>query len=168
LGNYCGLISTINADDDLSDGQHGLRSFRWAGWQPHRLGYVLSLAFLTGSVLFLGHAVIRLLHGSVPDTSAVAAGLTVAGSLIFICGFAVEVREVRRRHAWWDPDNLSWWRAVLSLLGCLGFALGGAAVLLHSHVRVRGLTVAEDAVYLVGIGLFLVSSYLILRELEEG
>jgi hypothetical protein len=56
----------------------------------------------------------------------------------------------------------------LSLLGCLGFALGGAAVLLHSHVRVRGLTVAEDAVYLVGIGLFLVSSYLILRELEEG
>jgi hypothetical protein len=164
LANYCSLISTVNGSDDLTEAN--LRSFRWIGWEPRQLPYLLTLAYLVGSLLFLAHAVVRLTGKAMPDHSLVALSLTLTGSVIFLCGFAVEVREVRRRHVWWDPRNLEWWRAALSFVGCAGFVCGAATGLIKHLLRMSWLSPVSGGAFFAGILLFLVSSYLILPELS--
>ncbi len=167
--NYCGLVSALNARDDLVDDSGGARSYRWWGWRSDRVGYLISFAFVVASLLFLLRALGQvLLAPHWPWASPASTALAVFGSAIFLVATGVEVREVRVRTIWWEPRNLGWWRAVLSFLGCAGFVVGAAAALIAPLLPPSVGVTGSEVAFLVGAGLFLLSSYLILPELAQG
>ncbi len=169
FGSYFGLVSALNAADDLRDNDQGARGYRWWGWQPDRLGYVVTLALLLGSLLFVIRAVLEIgwADGS-SFVAFVARALTVLASIIWVVMIGVEVREVRVARFWWEPRNLAWCRAALNFVGAAGFLLGS----LMTSVSVDLPVIADGdsaglLLSLVSAGLFLVGSYLILPELDR-
>jgi hypothetical protein len=166
--NYCGLVSALNARDDLRDHPRGVRSYRWWGFRVDRVGYLISFAFVVASLMFLVRALGQVLMAPHwPWVSVVSTVLTVVGSAVFFVATGVEVREVRVRSVWWEPRNLAWWRAVFSFLGCAGFVLGALAALAASLLPPALGTTGSNVAFLVGAGLFLLGSYLILPELAQ-
>lgn len=164
--NYCGLVSALNSRDDLHDDARGVRSYRWWGWRSDRIGYLISFSFVLASLMFLLRAVAQLLLAPHwPWASTAGTVLSTIGSIVFLVATGVEVREVRVRSVWWEPRNLAWLRAALSFLGCAGFVLGAAAALASSWLPGPVGSTGSNLAFLVGIGLFLLGSYLILPEL---
>src|SRR3954447_13319916 len=166
--NYCGLVSALNDTDALGGGPRGLRSYRWWGFRSDRIGYLISLSLFAASLMFLVRSVGQVWLASYwPWVSQAGAVLIGIGSVVFLVATGVEVREARIRTVWWEPRNLAWLRAASSFLGCVGFVLGAAALLVSSWLPAGAASTGSDLAFLVGTGLFLLGGYLILPELAQ-
>jgi uncharacterized membrane protein YkvI len=139
-------------------------------WQPRRLGWLVAVLFIGGSLLFA--------LGSLPvfsqNVDARVVGITFfSGSLMFTAaayGSWLEVIDIapsfNKRKYWAVPGDLSsWWSAFVQLVGTLLFNVSTFAALITvlSVQQENRLVWAPD---LFGSAAFLIASHLAWREVR--
>jgi hypothetical protein len=162
------LLEAINgdvADIGTSAGTPG-RSWCWYAWKPHNAGYSASLIQFIGTVLF-----------NFDTADAMIAGLgwvgedlliwtpDVIGSVCFLIASYLMLIEISHRFWSVQPRQVSWWIAVLNMLGSVAFMLAAVhAVFLQSSGEMQW-TWGANLFTLIGAAGFFSASYLMIPEL---
>lgn len=173
VGIYAQLLDRLNADQRVDPGQkpHGAEGIRWfcsRGADLTDLRILVSLAFLIGSVAFnyettfaLGSALEVLPKVGLWETS-------LLGSVFFLLAGVLQFAAVGERYLGIDVRDVSWWVAVLFIVGGVGFVIGSLPGLgapgLPTAKQGSGPLVVKIG-FLVGGVAYLVGSYLMLPEL---
>lgn len=168
IGVYVQLLETINQKSYIGANPYDepTKRFDWFAWQPGRLSFLEAFVLLVGSVLFNVETTLALAErlGWIEITYLI--GLTsLTGSVLFVAGTYMQLVEVCHEYLCWRPHEISWWVAVLSFLGCVGYLVGSVIGL-----DVPGLVSASEPLivklsFLQGSVFFAVASYLMLPEM---
>jgi hypothetical protein len=166
---YLQLLEAVNADVaevDRVDLRHP--EWRWFVWRPKNAGYLASLIQLVGAVFFNFNTADAMLSGLTwAEEDLLIWTPNILGCLCFLAASYLALVEVS--HGFWSfqPRSVSWWIAIINLVGSLGFQI--------SAIFSIGLPVSEPAgwtwfsnffTFLGGLG-FLVGSYLLFPEMFD-
>ena len=168
IGVYVQLLETINQKSYIGTNPQDepTKRFDWFAWQPGRLSFLEAFVLLIGSVLFNIETTLALAERLSWIEITYLIGLTsLTGSVLFVAGTYVQLVEVCHEYLCWRPHEISWWVAVLSFLGCVGYLVGSAIGL-----DVPGLVSPSEPLlvklsFLQGSVFFAVASYLMLPEM---
>jgi hypothetical protein len=157
-------LETVNADPIA--GERGLhRRLRFLTWEPRRIDWWACAVQLVGTVWFNVSTFAALLDGlDAAQTARLVWRPDAYGSVCFLVASALAWLEVG--HAWlsWRPASLSWWIALLNLVGSIAFGISAVAAYV---VPDSGEPVNAELVNLgtfVGAICFLVGGLLLLPE----
>ncbi len=168
IGVYVQLLEAINQksyiDTNLRD--EPTKKFDWFAWQPGRLSFLEAFVLLVGSALFNIETTLALAERLSWIEITYLIGLTsLTGSVLFVAGTYLQLVEVCHEYLCWRPHEISWWVAVLSFLGCVGYLVGSVIGL-----DVPGLVSPSEPLlvklsFLQGSVFFAAASYLMLPEM---
>jgi len=133
--------------------------------QPHRLSFLVALLFLGGTLLYDAETAIVVAEQLGWLELGVPLGvLSLVGSALFAAGGYLTLAETCHGALCLKATSISWWSALLSALGCVGFLVGAIFGL-----QVAGLSSFQEPIivalaYLAGSALFLIGSYLMIPE----
>lgn len=159
---YLQLVEVVNEPDALS--QKRPRAVLWR-WEPHKIGWWASVVQLIGTLLFNVNTfeAMRTLSPIAEDRLVWAPD--AIGSICFLGASYLAYAEVCRRWTGWQPRNVSWWVAVINLLGSVAFGVSAAAsVVVVQTGQVLGAH-ASNLWTFVGAVCFFVGAYLLLPEM---
>lgn len=120
-------IETVNANPVAGD-ERPRSAVRLVTWEPRRIDWWASAVQLGGTLAF-----------NVSTFSALLTGLDAAqqarlvwrpdatGSICFLVASGLAWAEVGHRWVSWEPHSLSWWIALLNLLGSIAFGVSAVA-----------------------------------------
>ena len=161
-------LEALNGDvaEALEDGQ--ARRWRWLGWRPRNLGYLASAVQLVGTIMFNFNTADALLTGlSWEEEDLLVWTPNMVGCACFLVASYLAYAEVSHGAACFAPRSVSWWIAVVNLLGSVAFQLSalysfaGPAPTAPSALFWAGFYTALGGVC------FLVGSYLMIPELFD-
>ncbi len=158
-------LEVLNGDvtEALDPGRR--RSWRWLGWLPRNLGYLACTAQLTGTLFFN----LNTLAARRPDLTAQQEQLWVwapnmAGCLCFLAASYLAYVEVSHTALAFAPRSLSWWIAVINMVGSIAFQ---ASALTSFVGATEALLFWSDVLTMAGGACFLVGAYLLIPELFD-
>jgi hypothetical protein len=142
--------------------------WRWFGWRPRNLGYLASAVQLVGTLMFNFDTVDATFRGlSFREEDVVVWTPNMLGCACFLIASYLAYAEVSQGAASFAPRSLSWWVAILNLLGSIAFQVSA----LYAFVRpgpVDSNSLLWASFYTaVGGVCFLVGSYLLIPELFD-
>ena len=161
-------LEALNGDVAESLGNDARRSWRWLGWRPRNLGYLASAVQLVGTLMFNFNTVDATLTGLSWEAEDLLVWTpNMLGCVCFLVASYLAYAEVSRGAASFAPRSVSWWIAVVNLLGSVAFQLS-------AFYSVAGSEPASAAAlfwagfYTAAGGLcFLLGSYLMIPELFD-
>lgn len=171
---YGQLLEYLNADDRITtaEGSRPPEHWRWWAWDPTRLGFLVPFVFLVGAVVFNYETIAALLStlGLVPGTVGLWVTCLV-GSVLFLIASVLQIAEVGHGRLRAEPRNISWWVAVLFVIGSVGFIVGslpgfGTGDGFPTAEQESGALIVKIGFLLGGVA-FTAGSYLMLPELFE-
>jgi hypothetical protein len=124
---YGQLLEYLNEDDRITDGDGSLapESWRWWAWRPTELGWLVPFVFLVGAVVFNYETIAALLSSLGLVSEHVGLWTTsMLGSVLFLAASVLQIVEVGHGSLRAQPRNISWWVAVLFVIGSIGFIIG--------------------------------------------
>ena len=148
-------------------GEAGPRPWRLFGWCPRNLGYLAALIQFIGTLLF-----------NLNTSDALIAGLSregqdllvwtpdVLGSICFLVSSQFALMEVSHQAWSWQPRNLSWWIAIINLMGSAFFMASALAAFVVPGPHLASPQLANLGTC-AGALCFLVAAYLLIPELFE-
>lgn len=178
---YVQLLEAMNVDlnmsteiQSLSDQSQGKPSvptvkqglkFRCFRWRDDRLGLRASFIQSFGTVVFNVNCFFAIFSGLgwIDEDLLVWVPSTIA-STMFITASYLMVMEVSHKRWSWKFRQISWWVAVCSLMGSIGFFLSSISGFFGQGPIQFGQEWSTNFILLVGCVFFLVSSYLMLPE----
>jgi hypothetical protein len=115
-------LEALNGDvaEALGDGEQ--RRWRWFGWRPRNLGYLASAVQLVGTVMFnfnTADAMLASLSWEAEDLLIWVPNML--GCVCFLVASYLAYAEVSQGAASFAPRSISWWVAVVNLLGSVAF-----------------------------------------------
>ncbi len=161
-------LEALNGDvsEALRDGAS--HRWRWFGWRPGNLGYLASAVQLAGTVLF-----------NVDTSDATLAGLSwkaedvlvwtpnMLGCACFLVASVLAYAEVSHGRLSLAPRSVSWWIAVVNLLGSVAFQLSALYSLDAPGPSSAGALFRANFYTAAGGLCFLVGAYLMIPELFD-
>jgi hypothetical protein len=164
---YVQLLEAINGDPaDTFAGQP--QRWRWWVWKPRSLGFLAALIQFIGTLLFNVDCADAMISGlSWAEEDVLVWTPNMLGCVCFLAASYLAFVEVCHGWAAFRPRDLSWWIAVINLLGSVAFQVSA----LYSFLG-PGLEDAEAlrlaSVYtLAGAVCFFVGAYLLLPEMFD-
>jgi hypothetical protein len=161
-------LEALNGDVAEALGNGAPRRWRWFGWRPRNLGYLASAVQLFGTVMFNFNTVDATFSGLSWELEDLLVWTpNMLGCVCFLVASYLAYAEVSHGAASFAPRSVSWWVAVVNLLGSVAFQLSA----LYSFAGPE--PAAADALFRAGFytaagGLcFLVGSYLVIPELFD-
>lgn len=144
------------------------RRWRWFGWRPRNLGYLASAVQLVGTVMFNFNTIDATFAGlSYEAEDLLVWTPNMLGCLCFLIASYLAYAEVSEGAASFAPRSISWWIAVVNLLGSIAFQVSA----LYSFVGPEPATPPSlffASFYTAAGGLcFLAGSYLMIPELFD-
>jgi hypothetical protein len=161
-------LESLNGDvaEALDDGND--RPWRWFGWRPRNLGYLASAVQLVGTLLF-----------NVDTLDATRGGLfwvdedllvwtpDMLGCVCFLVASGLAYAEVSPRITSIAPRSISWWIAMVNLLGSVAFQISALySLVLPGPAPGQALHLSNFYTALGGL-CFFVASYLMIPELFD-
>jgi hypothetical protein len=147
------------------------RSWRWWGWRPHSLGYLASAVQLVGTIMFNVNTADAMITGMAwQEADLLVWTPNMVGCVCFLVASYLAYAEVSRGAASFAPRSVSWWIAVVNLLGSVAFQL--SALYSFAGPEPAAASAAFWAGFYTAAGAlcFLLGSYLMIPELfdEDG
>jgi len=117
-------LEVLNGDVALALGREAKPLWRWLGWCPRNLGYLACTIQLIGTVMFNFNTVDATLTGLDARQEALWIWApNMAGCVCFLVASYLAFAEVSQGYSSFAVHNLSWWIAVVNLLGSVAFQL---------------------------------------------
>ena len=162
------VLEAINGDVADIGASNGTdhRSWRWFAWKPHNAGYSAGLIQFVGTLLFnlnTGDAMLSQLTWL--GENVLIWTPDVIGSICFLVSSYLALVEVSHRFWSMQPAQLSWWIAVINLLGSIAFMLAAVFSFLPPYGRGAEWLWGANFYTLLGAMCFFVASYLMIPEL---
>jgi hypothetical protein len=148
---YLQLFQAANVATPGPTPASGRRREAWLGWRPGDLGWLACALQFAGTLLF-----------NLNTYDAMATGMDwlqqdvlvwspdMVGSALFLAAGYLAFIETSLATGWWGPGRLSWWVAVVNLVGCVAFMI--SAVLAYVPVSAAGPAWLVGATWLTVIG----------------
>jgi len=161
-------LEALNGDVAEALGDGARRRWRWFGWRPRNLGYLASAVQLVGTVMFNFNTLDAMLPGlSWEQEDLLVWTPNMVGCVCFLVASYLAYAEVSQGAASFAPRSVSWWVAVVNLLGSVAFQLS-ALYSFAGPAPAAGGALFWAGFYTAAGGLcFLVGSYLMLPELFD-
>ena len=161
-------LEALNGDVSEALSDSAPQRWRWLGWRPHNLGYLASAIQLVGTILFNFNTIDALQGGlSWQLEDLLVWTPNMLGCACFLIASYLAYAEISGGGFSFAPRSVSWWIAVVNLLGSVAFQVSA----LYS---VAGPTPASAeasfwAVFYTAVGglCFLVGAYLMIPELFD-
>jgi hypothetical protein len=161
-------LEALNGDVAEAMAEGSPRKWRWLGWRPRNLGYLASAVQLVGTIMFNFNTVDATLTGlSWKGEDLLVWTPNMVGCVCFLVASYLAYAEVSQGAASFAPRSVSWWIAVVNLLGSLAFQIsalysfaGPAAASESALFRASFYTAAGGLCFLLG-------SYLMIPELFD-
>lgn len=159
---YLQILEVVNEPDALT--QKRPRTAMWR-WEPHKIGWWAAVVQLVGTLLFNMNTfeAMRTLSPIAEDRLVWAPD--AVGSICFLVASYLAYAEVCRRWTAWQPRNISWWIAVINLLGSVAFGISAAASVVIVQTGELWSAHASNLWTFVGAICFFVGAYLLLPEM---
>jgi len=161
-------LEALNGDvaEALRDGAP--RRWRWLGWRPHNLGYLACAVQLAGTLMFN----VNTLDATLPGFSWEAEDLLVwtpnmLGCICFLVSSYLAYAEVSHGAASVAVSSVSWWIAVVNLLGSLAFQVSALCGFVGPEPAGASALFWTSFFTAAGGLCFLVGSYLMIPELFD-
>ena len=117
-------LEVLNGDVALALGHEAKPHWRWFGWRPRNLGYLACTIQLIGTVMFNFNTVDATFTGLDARQEALWIWApNMAGCVCFLVASYLAYAEVSQGFSSFEVHNLSWWIAVVNLLGSVAFQL---------------------------------------------
>jgi hypothetical protein len=144
------------------------RRWRWLGWRPRNLGYLASVVQLFGTVMFNFNTADALITGmSWEEEDLLVWTPNMLGCACFLVASYLAYAEVSHAAVSFAPRSVSWWIAVVNLLGSVAFQISALYAFVGSTPAAVG-TLYRASFYTAAGGMcFLVGSYLMIPELFD-
>ena len=161
-------LEALNGDVAEALGNGAPRGWRWFGWRPRNLGYLASAVQLVGTVMFNFNTVDATLSGLSWELADLLVWTpNMLGCVCFLVASYLAYAEVSNGAASFAPRSVSWWVAVVNLLGSVAFQLS-ALYSFAGHEPAATGALFRAGFYTAAGGLcFLVGSYLMIPELFD-
>jgi hypothetical protein len=165
---YLQWLEALNGDvaEALVDGAP--RRWRWIGWCPRNLGYLASAVQLVGTIMFNFNTVDVLVTGmSWEEEDLLVWTPNMVGCVCFLAASYLAYTEVSQGAASFAPRSISWWIAVVNLLGSVAFQI--SAFYSFAGPEPAGASAGFWAALYTGVGAlcFLLGAYLMIPELFD-
>lgn len=167
---YLQWLEAINGDVADALGPSAAHAWRWFGWRPHNLGYLASGVQLVGTVMFNFNTLDALIPGlGWQQLDRLVWTPNMIGCACFLVASVFAYLEVGQGKLRPAPRSISWWIAVINLLGSLAFQVS-ALYSLALPSATTGLNPQLASAYTAIGGLcFFLGAYLMVPELfDEG
>jgi hypothetical protein len=161
-------LEALNGDvaESLRDGAP--RRWRWVGWRPRNLGYLASAIQLVGTVMFNFNTADAMLTGlSWEGEDLLVWTPNMLGCICFLVASYLAYAEVSHGAASFAPRSVSWWVAVVNLLGSLAFQLSALYSFAGPEPAAAGALFWASFYTAAGGVCFLLGSYLMIPELFD-
>jgi len=161
-------LEALNGDVSDALGNGAPRSWRWLGWRPRNLGYLASGIQLVGTVMFNFNTLDATLSGlSWEEEDLLVWTPNMLGCVCFLAASTLAYAEVSHGAVSFAPRSLSWWVAVVNLLGSGAFQI--SAIYSFAGPDPAGPGALFWAAFNTAAGglCFLVGSYLMIPELFD-
>lgn len=143
-------------------------SWRWLGWCPRNLGYLACTVQLAGTVLFnfdTADALIPRLGWREQDLLIWTPDML--GSICFLVASSLAFAEVSHGAAIFAPRSVSWWIAIVNLLGSVAFQISAILGFVPPGPGSPERLFASTLMTATGAFCFLVGAYLLIPELFD-
>jgi len=162
------FLEALNGDVAEALGDGARRRWRWLGWRPRNLGYLASAIQLVGTVMFNFNTIDATLTGlSWKGEDLLVWTPNMVGCVCFLVASYLAYAEVSHGAASFAPRSVSWWVAVVNLLGSVAFQLSALYSFAGPEPAVAG-ALFRAGFYTAAGGLcFFVGSYLMIPELFD-
>jgi hypothetical protein len=159
---YLQILEVVNEPDALAQKRPPIAMWRW---EPHKIGWWAAVVQLVGTLLFNMNTfeAMRTLSPIAEDRLVWAPD--AIGSICFLVASYLAYAEVCRRWTAWQPRNISWWIAVINLLGSVAFGISAAASVVIVQTGELWSAHASNLWTFVGAICFFVGAYLLLPEM---
>ncbi len=157
-------LEVVNANP-VAGGVESSERVRLLTWEPHRIDWWSSAVQLAGTLFFNVSTFAALLGGLGAANAANWVWRPDAfGSVCFLVASALAWAEVGHRWISWRPPSLSWWIALLNLVGSIAFGASAvAAWVVPATGQPRNDELVNLGTFVGAIG-FLIGAFLLLPE----
>ena len=165
---YLSILEHLNADKSqgLRAEDNTLESFRWWGWEPHRIGFLASFIQLAGAFFFQINAFYALMPGlGLSDRVLLVTAPSLDGSICFLIASYMGFAEVVHGYFGWRPRSIPWWLTLCNTTGSVAFVLGAACGYFGPGVPEPISPFLNHLFFFIGSAFFIVGSYLMLPEM---
>jgi hypothetical protein len=161
-------LEALNGDVAEALGDGARRGWRWLGWRPRNLGYLASAVQLAGTVMFNFNTVDAMLTGlSWEGEDLLVWTPNMLGCVCFLVASYLAYAEISGGAASFAPRSVSWWVAVVNLLGSVAFQISALYSFAGPGPAVAGALFWASFYTAAGGLCFLVGSYLMIPELFD-
>lgn len=161
-------LEALNGDVAWAFGDEAPRVWRWFGWCPHNLGYLASAVQLVGTIMFNFNTADAMIAGlSWEGEDLLVWTPDMVGCVCFLVASALAYAEVSQGVWSFAPRSISWWIAVINLLGSVAFQ-ASALYSVATPEPAAGSALFRATFFTAAGGIcFLVGSYLMVPELFD-
>ena len=162
-------LEALNRDVSTAMTADAPRVWRWFGWCPRNLGYLASAVQLAGTLLFNFDTADAMLGGlSWRDEDLLVWTPDMLGSICFLVSSLLAYAEVCQGVWTLAPRSISWWIAVLNLLGSVAFQVSAFYSFASPGAAAPAALFWSAFNTAAGAICFLLASYLMVPELFDG
>lgn len=161
-------LEALNGDvaEALADGAQ--RRWRWVGWRPRNLGYLACAVQLVGTVMFNFDTLDATFAGlSWEEEDLLVWTPNMFGCACFLGASYLAYTEVSQGAVSFHLRSISWWVAVVNLLGSLAFQLSALYSFVGPDPAASGSLFLASFYTAAGGLCFLLGSYLMIPELFD-
>ena len=161
---YLQLLEVVNEPDPLTKKRP--RTALWR-WEPHKIGWWAVVVQLVGTLLLNMNTFEAMQTLSPLDQDRLVWAPDAIGSICFLVASYLAYVEICHRWIGWQSRNVSWWVAVINLLGSVAFGISAVAsvVVLQTGEILSAFT--SNLWTLVGAVCFFIGAYLLLPEMTS-
>ena len=166
---WCQWLEVINRDVAFAFHPQPDRTWRWFAWRPRNLGYLASTVQLVGTLWFnVNTADAAIAHLSGLERDLVVWTPNMLGCLCFLVASGFAFAEVSQGTVLIAPRSVSWWIAVINLVGSVAFQASALYSFAGPTPASVSSLVAANLYTALGALCFLVGAYLMIPELFDG
>ena len=162
------LLEAINGDvaDIGTPADTTQRGWRWFAWKPHNAGFSASLIQFVGTVLFNFNTADAMITGlGWVGEDLLIWSPDVIGSVCFLIASYLALIEISHRFWSVQPRQVSWWIAILNMLGSVAFMLAAVFTVFLPPSGEMEWAWGANFFTLLGAAGFFSASYLMIPEL---
>ena len=159
---YLQLLEVVNEPDALTEERP--RAALWR-FEPHKIGWWAAAVQLVGTLWFNMNTFEAMQTLTPMAEDRLVWAPDAIGSVCFLVASYLAYAEVCRRWTAWQPQNISWWVAVINLLGSIAFGVAAAASVVIVQTGELWSAYTSNLWTFVGAVCFFVGAYLLLPEM---